>query len=308
MAERSFPFDAGAGATISETDWQKMARRFLASGVITGYLNQLAVTADGSSLSVSVATGGAFVEGFYYENDAAKAVPLAAANASNPRIDTIVVRLDRVANTTLIDKVTGTPAASPVAPTLSQTDSLYELPLANVLVPAAAGVIVAGNVTDRRAFVRNLTEAAGNAAYAPKAIRSARASLNGATLINTSTWTAVPLTVESFDSSDYHSTVTNPSRFTAVSAGLAGRYIFTGLAVWASSSAAGEFRVAMARNGVRIRELPTGSFASQNFSQMLVDQITLAEGDYLELHVWQNAAATRQLNEADVSITHLGTV
>lgn len=160
MAQRSFPFDAGAGATISETDWQKMARRFRQTGVIGGYLSQLAASADGSALSVSVATGGAFVEGFYYENDAPLAVPLAAANATNPRIDTIIVRLDRTANTAVLDKVTGTPAASPVAATLSQTDSLYELPLANVLVPAAAGVIVAGNVTDRRSITQTFDSAA----------------------------------------------------------------------------------------------------------------------------------------------------
>jgi hypothetical protein len=169
VAERSLIFDA---QTINEGDWQNMVRRFLATGVITGSLNQLTVSADGSALSVSVATGDAFVEGFFYRNDAAKAVALAAADSSFPRIDTIVARLDRVANTVLVDKVTGTPASAgaptPVAPTLTQTDSLFELPLANVTVPAAAGVIVAEDVTDRRAFVKNLTEAAGNAAYVAK--------------------------------------------------------------------------------------------------------------------------------------------
>lgn len=165
MAERSFPFDAGAGATVLEVEWQKMAREWLATGVITGRLNQLAVSADGSARSVTVASGRGWVDGFAYENDAALAQPIDAADASNPRIDRIVVRLDRTANEARVRVVKGTPAASPVAPALTQTDALYELLLADVTVPAAAGVIVASNVTDRRTFSKNLTEAAGNAAY-----------------------------------------------------------------------------------------------------------------------------------------------
>lgn len=162
MAELSFPFD---NADANEPQWQKMARRWLATGVLTGYLNQLAVTADGSAMSVSLATGGTWVEGFYYENDAARAVPIAAADATNPRIDRIVLRLDTLANSVLVAVLKGTPAASPTPVALTQTDAVYELLLADVTVPAAAGVIVAGNVTDRRVFSRNLSERDALAAY-----------------------------------------------------------------------------------------------------------------------------------------------
>jgi hypothetical protein len=167
MAEQSYPFDAGAGAAVNEAQWQAMARRFLATGVIDDSLNELVVSADGSTLGVSVATGDAFVEGFFYRNDAAKALTIATANATNPRIDTVVVRLDRTANSAALAVITGTAAASPTAAALTQTDSLYELPLADVTVPAAAGVIVAGNVTDRRVFSKNLTERDASAAYEP---------------------------------------------------------------------------------------------------------------------------------------------
>lgn len=169
MSERSFIFNAdsasGGVGTINEADWQNMLRRFLATGVITGSLNQLAVTADGSGMSVSLDTGDGFVEGFFYRNDAALAKTIAAANATNPRIDTGVLRMDRVANSVVSAVVTGTAAVSPVPPTLTQTDSLYELPLADVRVPAAAGVIVAADVTDRRVFSKNLSERDANAAY-----------------------------------------------------------------------------------------------------------------------------------------------
>lgn len=172
MAERSFIFNADSAAggvgTINEADWQTMLRRFLATGVIPDSLNELAVTADGSAMSVSLATGDGFVEGFFYRNDAALAKPIAAANATDPRIDTVVLRLDRVANSVVSAVVPGTAAASPVPPTLTQTDSLYELPLADVRVPAAAGVIAAADVTDRRVFSKNLTERDAIAAYLAK--------------------------------------------------------------------------------------------------------------------------------------------
>jgi hypothetical protein len=164
VAERSFPFDAGPGANVLEVEWQKMAREWLATGVITGRLNQLVVSADGSAMSVSVASGRSWVDGFAHENDSALALTIEAADA-DPRIDRVVVRLDRTANEARLRVLKGTPAASPTPPALTQTDTLYELLLADVTVPATAGVIVAGNVTDRRTFSKNLTEAAGNTAY-----------------------------------------------------------------------------------------------------------------------------------------------
>lgn len=166
--ESSWPYDGGAGANLSETQWQKMARRWLPTGVVDAYLNKLAVSASGAAMSVSVATGGGWVEGFYYENDSALAVPIAAANATNPRIDLIVLRNDRTANQIRLAVVQGVPAAAPVAPALSQTDVLWELVLAEVRVDAAVGVIAAGKVTDRRTLVKPLTEAAANAAYEAK--------------------------------------------------------------------------------------------------------------------------------------------
>ncbi len=162
MAERSWPYDAGNTAVL-EREWQLMAREWLATGVIPNRLNRLAVTADGTTMSVTVASGLAWVEGFFYENDAAAAQPIAAANATNPRIDRVVVRLDRTANTARLAVLTGTPATSPTPPALTQTDALYELLLADVTVPATAGVIRAEDVVDRRTFTTQ------NAAYVAKA-------------------------------------------------------------------------------------------------------------------------------------------
>lgn len=164
MAESFFPFDAGVGASVTENEWQRMARRFLATGVIgDNYLSGLALIATGDSLTVTVQPGGAWIEGFYYDTDAAVPLVLSAAPPALPRIDTIVVRLDRTANAVTLAVVEGVAAGSPTAPTLTQTDALYDLPLYDVLRPAAQSVVNPGDLTDRRLFVRNLgaAEAAG---------------------------------------------------------------------------------------------------------------------------------------------------
>jgi hypothetical protein len=63
-----------------------------------------------------------------------------------------VLRLDPIANSVIIAVKTGVPDPSPVAPALVQTDGgIFEQPLANVLVPANAGV--PGTITDRREFM-----------------------------------------------------------------------------------------------------------------------------------------------------------
>lgn len=305
MAQQSYPFDAGAGAAVNEAQWQAMARRFRQTGVIEGSLSQLAVTADGSALSVSVATGDAFVEGFFYRNDSALALTIATANATNPRIDTVVVRLDRVANTATLAVVTGTAAASPVAPTLSTADSLYELPLANVTVPAAAGVIVAGNVADRR----TLTKTFDSAAYAPKAARGVSAFRTTAFPLSPSTYTAVPLTSENYDTHSYHDNAVNPTRLTIPADG-AGLYLMTAFAYFGNVEAGTAFELALRTNGGSQIMLAhdviskTGGFTALSSTE----PIRAVPGDYFELLAFHtDATSSRNVAVARFGLTYVGT-
>lgn len=152
MAETYFPFDAGAGANTTEDGWAKMARLWERTGVVRGELNGLAVTANGGGMNVTVASGRAWIEGFFYENDGPLVLPIGAADLVNPRIDRIVARLDRNANTIHATVIAGVPAAVPVTPAALQGAAVWDVTLATVLVPAAALVIGAGNVTDRRTY------------------------------------------------------------------------------------------------------------------------------------------------------------
>ncbi|WP_242955203.1 hypothetical protein [Herbinix luporum] len=99
---------------------------------------------------MSVAAGSAWINGYRYENTDAMDIPLATANGSNPRIDRIVVRLSMINRSIQLAAVTGTPAVTPTAPALTRTTDVYELCIADVLVPAAATSIAANNITDTR--------------------------------------------------------------------------------------------------------------------------------------------------------------
>lgn len=123
------------------------------NGVVQTVDSALAVTQYSTgAMSVSVSLGRAYINGFYFSiTGEASTISIPAANASNPRIDRVVLGLSPTESQSISLYVKqGTPAASPSAPALTRTDELYELSLAQVLVPAGATQIVAANITDER--------------------------------------------------------------------------------------------------------------------------------------------------------------
>lgn len=114
-------------------------------GVAAGYLNGLALTS--TTNQVTVDTGGALVDGKWYENTASVDTTIVSSGAGTTRIDRIVLRADWSAFTVRIARLAGTDAASPTAPALTQTSgTTYEVSLCQVLVNSAGAV----TVTDER--------------------------------------------------------------------------------------------------------------------------------------------------------------
>lgn len=129
------------------TDYLK---RFFTDGVFMEPSTALQVLAASSGLSVTMQAGAALINGCSIETDAAVSFAIGAAHASLPRIDRIIVRWnlhDRLMEFTV---KAGTPAENPQAPELSRTDSVYELSLARVYVPAAATSLTQEGITDER--------------------------------------------------------------------------------------------------------------------------------------------------------------
>ena len=79
-------------------------------------------------------------------------VPISIPNADGvlDRVDRIVLQFSKTANATSIVLKSGTPSAAAVAPAIVQTETVYELGLYTVSVPAGSTTILASHVTDTR--------------------------------------------------------------------------------------------------------------------------------------------------------------
>jgi hypothetical protein len=145
------PFDAGAGSSMTENNWRKMAQMFAETGVLSGYLNELEVFGDSTGMQVKVPSGLAYVKGHFFESDAQETVTIAANASGNARIDRVVLEANFSTNVIDFVVVAGTPAGSPAAPSLTQDlTTKWQMPLAQVAVANGASTITAGNVTDER--------------------------------------------------------------------------------------------------------------------------------------------------------------
>jgi len=126
------------------TNWQILFTEGDNEGLIDNYLNELVVT--GISGGISVASGGALVDGSFYENTSAVTV-VVPPPITDPRIDRIVLRKDWGNQTIRIFRIAGTENPAPTAPALEQTaGSLWDIPLAQVLITITGAI----TVTDER--------------------------------------------------------------------------------------------------------------------------------------------------------------
>lgn len=121
-------------------------------GVFYKPSTSFAVTATGTGMNVQVQPGMAQVQGAFCLEDTVQTLPIAAADASLNRIDSVVLRMDLSLDKRDISLavVNGVAAVSPVAPTLTRNNTTWELGIANVLVSAGAGVITQRDVEDTR--------------------------------------------------------------------------------------------------------------------------------------------------------------
>jgi hypothetical protein len=129
----------------------------MTDGVVQNVDNELAVSASGSSMDLSVATGFAFLNGHPSYWPEIETVTPAANGSGNPRKDLVIIRIQMPGTTEEgnqdITLLQGTPAASPVAPGVTQDpNTVWEIPLAEVTVPAGAATLSGGNVVDVREY------------------------------------------------------------------------------------------------------------------------------------------------------------
>lgn len=160
----AFPFTSEL--TYDESGWPQLDRAVgseVLRKVLANYYNngvfatnwsscfQVSAPTDGTS-TVLVAAGVGLINGATGYKDDVTSLTLPAADASLPRIDTVVLRLNDNTDyrNIYLDIIEGTPASTPAAPDLTQSDSVWELGLANLYRAANSTVITNSNITDTR--------------------------------------------------------------------------------------------------------------------------------------------------------------
>lgn len=123
--------------------------------------NEVSIVA--ASFNTEIAIGNGWIvnddgEGYDYYVESTEQVTHSAADPTNPRIDRIVLELnletgvyqDPTKRQIIAKVVEGTPAASPAAPALTRTSDIYQISLAQILIPANVGSLDTATLTDER--------------------------------------------------------------------------------------------------------------------------------------------------------------
>lgn len=147
-------------------DISRYFEHILSSGLFRNITDCMKVSAAGG-MALTVTPGAGLIDCQWFRQETPETLTIGAANAALPRFDTVVVRLDMSDNVRAIslDIVPGTPAANPAETQPVRSETIHELILALVYVPAGATSIAAENITDVRenewycGYVHSLTEA-----------------------------------------------------------------------------------------------------------------------------------------------------
>ena len=161
MAEKSYPWEGNSGSggigdcgpyTGDDADQINKALTMGKTGVVETSHLEVTETSP-TSKAVRVVLGRAIIRGKVYWLDADTTLTISDNTSGNPRIDRVVVEVDWTAQTGRLKVVEGTPAASPSAPTLTQTDGvLWQFPLAQIAVANGFTSITNSDITDEREF------------------------------------------------------------------------------------------------------------------------------------------------------------
>lgn len=138
---------------LNQSNWTRLFYHFISDGVVIGSLDQMQVFGDSSGMQVKVRPGECFVNAHWGYLSEVTTVPISPAHDQYSRIDLVVARCVYDVpeqSVVCLDVLEGIPSSSPQAPTVTKTDTVWEIPLARVTVGANVATITAANITDSR--------------------------------------------------------------------------------------------------------------------------------------------------------------
>jgi len=274
-----FPFTSITGdRQYSASEWRDYFESLLTNGVVVEILNTLKINPQAvANKTVYVDTGSVVINGCMRILDTTQNITITDNTSGNPRIDRIVARLNYTDRKIEFAVLTGTPAGSPVAPTLTQNTTVWEISLAQIAVANGFSTIIAGNITDQRTYMQYNIEPYTSDKYFGK-----YSLMTGGTRITNG---VVPFTTESHDDflainlGTSTSRITIPAGISKIKLSSSGIFSTTNGAILYSS-------MTLLKNGVGTG-LPFGYGYPVNakpFGYSITSiPLTVVEGDYFEI-------------------------
>lgn len=132
------------------TQMGQIFKGIISDGVFSSVGSGLVVSVN-TGMTLNVASGRAWFNNTWTDNDSTLIVTVQASEAVLNRIDAVVVEINSDVGTRAnsIKVIKGTPASSPVAPTMANTSTLHQYPLAYVSVLAGVTSITADKLTNK---------------------------------------------------------------------------------------------------------------------------------------------------------------
>jgi len=147
-------YDSSSGdRTYNALQFGSIFDGIIEDGVYANIGNSLMVAAD-TGMNVNVQSGRAWFNHTWTYNDADVSITLSTAHATLDRIDVIYLEINEGSGVRAnsVNKLTGTPASTPVAPTLTNTSTVHQYPLAHIYVSAGVTTIYQADITNKVGF------------------------------------------------------------------------------------------------------------------------------------------------------------
>lgn len=160
---RSFPWDSVA-VSIGEdgypvydrvyqaSDLREVYETFFSNGVFMPEGEPSFAVSPGEDMTVTVTPGKCHIQGTTGYEPEHRTLALTASSNQSDRIDTVVLRWDSSIDARSIDLyvLAGSPSDNPVRPTLTRSETVWELGLCDVFVPKNSLTMTADRITDTR--------------------------------------------------------------------------------------------------------------------------------------------------------------
>lgn len=162
MADQIFAVNCGffdavnSDRTYSADDMNKPYSRIVADGVFATQSGtpstDLQVVSSGNGMQITIQPGQGIFGGKWFENQSSILITVPNNTAINPRVDSVIVQVDKRASGRVGNIVyrTGTPGASAAAPAINTVANVIEYRIANIYVAPSANTINNDAITDLR--------------------------------------------------------------------------------------------------------------------------------------------------------------